>query len=141
LAVEVRPRVCRTIAPRRGTDEERERLEDSMDTKRGFEQSQAGAKGVTLPRQPITMEDAYHYQGEIRMDLEKAIRCAAYLLQWGSETGNEPINGWFASGLSELLRKAADETSMLFTVDEVHALGGNPFKVFPVAKKAEENKQ
>jgi hypothetical protein len=120
-----------------------------MATKKAATKSQAAAKvnvlplgeEVTIHRESITMEDAYYYQGNIRTDLEKAIRCAAYLLQWGSETGNEPINGWFANGLSELLRKTADQTKMLFTVDEVHAVGGNPFKVLPITEKTEENKQ
>jgi hypothetical protein len=114
-----------------------------MATRKASTKVQTAAKPeeIMVRRESITMEDAYCYQGDLRIDLEKAIRCAAYLLQWGSETGNNSINGWFANGLSELLRKAADETKMLFTVDEVHAAGGNPFKARPMALKAEEGKQ
>jgi hypothetical protein len=59
------------------------------------------------------------------LDLEKAIRSIAYLLEWGSALGNEPMNGNAANGLHYLLDKCADEARGLFTLDELKKAGGD----------------
>jgi hypothetical protein len=42
-----------------------------------------------------------------KKNLEKAILCVAYLLEWGTELGNEPMQGVAANGLNYILRQCA----------------------------------
>jgi hypothetical protein len=42
-----------------------------------------------------------------RTNLKKAILCVAYLLEWGTELGNEPMRGVAANGLNYILRQCA----------------------------------
>jgi hypothetical protein len=61
-----------------------------------------------------TLEEAYCYrQGshgtpERSMDIEKAVRAAAYLLDWAGDGGNDEVNGSLALGVSEVLQRCAE---------------------------------
>jgi len=47
--------------------------------------------------------------GRTTLDLEKAIRSAAYLMIWGLDTGNDGVPAPLAWGLSEVLDRCADD--------------------------------
>jgi hypothetical protein len=74
----------------------------------------------------VRLENLLTLEHDDSLDLEKAIRSIAYLLEWGSTLGNEPMNGNAANGLHYLLHKCADETRWLFTLDDLKEAGGDP---------------
>jgi hypothetical protein len=45
------------------------------------------------------------------LNAEKAIRAAAFLLEWSSDVGNEPLDGPLAFGISRVLDQAAAEVA------------------------------
>ncbi|MGC2107202.1 MAG: hypothetical protein WA647_19050 [Candidatus Acidiferrum sp.] len=45
------------------------------------------------------------------LNTEKALRAAAFLLEWSSDVGNEPLDGSLASGISRVLDQAAAEVA------------------------------
>lgn len=47
------------------------------------------------------------------LNLEKAIRSAAYLLEWASNLGNDPVDGNICNGLAIALQKCADQAPRL----------------------------
>jgi hypothetical protein len=68
--------------------------------------------------------DFINHEGEEPLDTQKAILAIAYLLEWGSEIGNNPLSGAAANGLSQLLKKCSEDVGMLFAVDDIAKAGG-----------------
>lgn len=68
----------------------------------------------------------FTYEQETRTDTQKAIHAVAYLLEWAAESGNQPLEGVAADGLSVLLRKSAAAVGRMFTITELRAAGGDP---------------
>jgi len=66
------------------------------------------------------------YNQETRTDTQKAIHAVAYLLEWATESGNQPLEGFAADGLAGLLRKCASAVGRMFTITELRAAGGDP---------------
>jgi hypothetical protein len=63
---------------------------------------------------------------DYRLDLEKAIRSVAYLLEWSSCDGNQPVDGNAACGLHYLLHQCADELHYFHAKDDIYKAGGDP---------------
>jgi hypothetical protein len=87
------------------------------------------------PRKPAkyTLKEAFYYeQAESRktLDLQKALRSAAFLLEWASSFGNDDLSGMLALGLAGVLNKCAERVSRLFAIDAVIKLGANPQEAF-----------
>jgi len=68
----------------------------------------------------------FDYEQEMRTDTQKAILAVAYLLEWSSDVGNCPVEGFAAEGLSILLRKCASSVGRMFTLVDLRAAGGDP---------------
>ena len=45
------------------------------------------------------------------MNLERAIRAVAFLLEWLSQHGNESVDGFTAHGLAQILDRCADKVA------------------------------
>ena len=85
--------------------------------------SQEGKPHSRQRREPPINLD---YEQETRTDTQKAIHAVAYLLEWASESGNQPLEGFAADGLSLVLRKCASAVGRMFTITELRAAGGDP---------------
>jgi hypothetical protein len=84
------------------------------------------AKGPGRSTKKREHEIALSYEQETRSDTRKAIHAVAYLLEWASESGNQPIDGVTANGLGFLLRKCASTVGRMFTIVDLRAAGGDP---------------
>jgi hypothetical protein len=100
------------------TSEETKRLEEAIRAGRKIAPASTPVTALApsqddppseIPR--MTLLDAFQLEGGGGLDDEKAIRAAGLLLEWASESGNEPVDGWIAYGLSRMLDKAADKIS------------------------------
>jgi hypothetical protein len=47
------------------------------------------------------------FTGDFPIDNQRALYAIAFLLEWGSNTGNDPLDGMASNGLAQLVRKAA----------------------------------
>jgi hypothetical protein len=52
------------------------------------------------------------FEGGGDADNQSAFYSISYLLDWGSNSGNDPLDGWAALGLSKLVRKLAGDVQM-----------------------------
>ena len=56
------------------------------------------------------LQDAYEYQTtDVKHDTEKALRAIAFLLDYSSNLGNQPLEAQAAAGLAEITRQVADD--------------------------------
>ena len=73
-----------------------------------------------VPQEPgssrFTLEEAFDYfeipegdrnPSDSPRNVERAIRSVAFLLEWLSQHGNEPVDGFTAHGLAEILGRCA----------------------------------
>jgi hypothetical protein len=76
--------------------------------------SKPSRKMVPNPEPTYTLERAFSYeqacmgQGSHSMDMEKAVRACAYLLDWTSDAGNDDIDGPMALGIARALEHCAN---------------------------------
>lgn len=76
-----------------------------------------------------TLDEAFDYsQDSNTLDLEKAIRSISFLLDWGSEGGNKPLNATLALGLAQAANQCAEDAGDLYDSDDIYRLGGDPWK-------------
>jgi hypothetical protein len=77
--------------------------------------------------------------GHTAKDNERALAAVAFLLEWGSNTGNDPLSAQAANGLAELVRKALEDihlnmlgltenlqVEVLWLKQQIRDLGGRP---------------
>ena len=56
------------------------------------------------------LQDAYEYQTtDVKHDIEKALRAVAFLFDYGSNLGNQPLAAQAAAGLAEITRQVAGD--------------------------------
>ena len=62
---------------------------------------------------PADLETIFSTSNDNGLNLEKAIRSVAYLLEWASNLGNDPVDGNLCNGLAVALQKCADQAPRL----------------------------
>jgi hypothetical protein len=77
-----------------------------------------------------TFKEAFEYDGDQRIILEKVLRAVGLLLEWSGNIGNRPVDGLAAQGLAVLLDQAAEETAQLYSLDEAIAAGADSRTLF-----------
>ncbi len=80
----------------------------------------------------LTLDDAYTYgavYSKDTSDLEKALRAAAFLLEWSTDHGNESPDSWLVSGIAKVIAKCAADVRHLFTSEDIEKLGADPRKI------------
>ena len=70
----------------------------------------------------LDLENVFSTGDNTDVNLEKAIRAIAYLLEWSSNIGNESPDGFAVYGLGKLLQKCADQVPRL--QPEIVVVGG-----------------
>ena len=76
------------------------------------------------------LENPYDYEQNTHTDTFKALRCMAFLLEWGSDVGNHNLDGHLANGVAQALCEIAETVQRyLFDFDDVLECGGDPLSL------------
>jgi hypothetical protein len=68
------------------------------------------------------------------MNVERALKAAAFLIDWSTDTGNEPLDGPLAFAVTQVLDTCAAE------VEEMRVWAANEFLKPPVRRAAKSGR-